>query len=117
MLASLTQLPTRSKVVLGVTALGVVIFLFLMLRLATAPSYSTLMTGLDPADTGKVTAALDAKGISYELQSNGTALAVQKADGAKARIALASEGVSAGSGAAAPGFELFDKQKLGASDF
>jgi flagellar M-ring protein FliF len=117
MLASLTQLPTRSKIVLGVTALGVVVFLFLMLRLATAPSYSTLMSGLDPADTGKVTEALDSQGIPYELQSNGTALAVQKGDAAKARIALAGEGVSAGSGGAAPGFELFDEQKLGASDF
>jgi flagellar M-ring protein FliF len=117
MLPALTKLPTRSKIVLGVTALGVVLFLFFMLRLATAPSYATLMSGLDPAQTGKVTAALDEQGIAYELQSNGTALAVQKADSAKARIALAGQGISGGGGADAPGFELFDSQKLGASDF
>lgn len=117
MLATLTNLPTRSKIVLGVTALGVVLVLFLMLRLATAPSYATLMSGLDPAQTGKVTAALDEQGIAYELQSNGTALAVQKADAAKARIALAGQGIAGGGGGDAPGFELFDNQKLGASDF
>ena len=114
-LATFTQLPTRSKVIFGVTALALLLLIFFMLRLATAPSYSTLQSGLDPAQTGKMTAALDEAGIAYELQSNGTAIAVEKADVAKARIALATTGATAGGDA--PGFELFDNQKLGASDF
>jgi flagellar M-ring protein FliF len=79
---------------------------FLMVRLATQPSYSLLNTGLDPAETGKLTAALD-------LRNNGTALAVESSRTADARIALAEKGLPAKS---SPGFELFDKQKLGASD-
>ena len=53
--------------------------------------------GLDPAQTGKITAALDEQGIAYELQYNGTALAVEKAM-AQARIALAGQGVARGGG-------------------
>src|SRR5215207_6163445 len=110
------KLPTRSKLILGGGAIAVVFVLFFMLRLASAPSYTPLVSALDPADTGKVTAALDEQGIAYELRANGTAVAVQKAQVSNARIALANAGVASSAGAQA-GFELFDEQKLGASDF
>jgi flagellar M-ring protein FliF len=110
------KMPTRSKIALGVAAIGIVAVLFFMLRLASAPSYTMLTSGLDPADTGKVTAALDDQGIGYDLRANGTSVAVEKGQVGPARIALAGAGVNAGGGSQA-GFELFDKQKLGASDF
>jgi len=110
------KMPTRSKIAVGVAALGIVAVLFFMLRLASAPSYTMLASGLEPADSGKVTAALDEQGIAYDLRANGTSVAVEKAQVGPARIALAGAGVNAGSGSQA-GFELFDKQKLGASDF
>jgi flagellar M-ring protein FliF len=75
-----------------------------------------LVSALDPAETGKVTAALDEQGIGYDLRANGTSVAVEKAQVSQARIALASAGVAASAGSQ-EGFELFDKQKLGASDF
>ena len=113
---TLMKMPTRSKIVLGVAAFLIVAVLFFMLRLASAPSYTMLVSALDPAETGKVTAALDEQGIGYELRANGTTVAVEKASVAQARIALASAGVAASAGSQ-EGFELFDKQKLGASDF
>ena len=113
---TLMKLPTRSKIVLGVSALLIIGVLFFMLRLASAPSYTLLSSGMDPADAGKVTAALDEQGIGYELRANGTSVAVEKAQVGPARIALSSAGVSAASGGQ-DGFELFDEQKLGASDF
>ena len=113
--ALLANVTPRGRIVLGAVALGTLVVLILLMRMASAPSYSTLMTGLDPAQTGKVTAALDTKGIGYELQNNGTALAVDKTRTAEARIALASAGVSGSS--AQPGYELLDRQKLGTSNF
>src|SRR3954447_4700916 len=110
-------MPMRSRLGLAGGALAVVVALFLLLRLAGAPSYTLLATGLDPADTGKVTAALDEQGIAYELRAHGTSVAVDKASVARARVALAEKGVSTGSATGGPGFELFDQQKLGASDF
>jgi flagellar M-ring protein FliF len=104
----------KGRVVLGASALGVLVLMFVMFKLASAPSYATMLTGLDPAETGKITAALDEKGVGYEIKNNGTALAVEKASVPQARIALAEKGLP---GKGQPGFELFDKQKLGASDF
>jgi flagellar M-ring protein FliF len=111
----LANITPRGRVVLGAAALGVIGFVLLVFTFASRPSYATLLTGLDPAQTGKITAALDQKGVQYEIQSNGTALGVEKAQIAQARIALAEQGLAAGGGQ--PGFELFDKQKLGTSDF
>src|ERR1044072_8799158 len=109
-------LPARSKGIIAVSAVAILAIAFLMLKIDTAPSYTILTPALDPAQTGKVTATLDEQGIGYELRNNGTALAVDKASVAQARVALAGSGVSldAGSG---KGFELFDEQKLDASDF
>jgi flagellar M-ring protein FliF len=109
-------LPARSKGIIAVSAVAILAIAFLLLRVAGAPSYSMLSSGLDPAQTGKVTAALDEQGIGYELRNNGTALAVEKSQIAQARVALAGSGVSLDAGGG-EGFELFDKQKLGASDF
>jgi flagellar M-ring protein FliF len=109
-------LPARSKGIIAVSAVAILAIAFLMLRVAGAPSYTLLSSGLDPAQTGKVTAALDQSGIAYELRNNGTALAVDKSQVAQARVTLAGQGVSVSAGSG-DGFELFDKQKLGASDF
>jgi flagellar M-ring protein FliF len=92
----------------------VLVLMIVMFKVASAPSYATMLTGLDPAETGKITAALDEKGVGYELKNNGTALGVVKSQIPQARIALAEKGLP---GKGQPGFELFDKQKLGASDF
>ncbi|MEX2196709.1 MAG: flagellar basal-body MS-ring/collar protein FliF [Thermoleophilaceae bacterium] len=110
----LVNVTPRGRIVLVACAVGILLLAFFMFRMATAPSYSTIVSGVDPADTGKMTAALDEQGIGYELQNNGTALAVEKAQVPKARIALAETGLTGGD---KPGFELFDDQKLGASDF
>jgi flagellar M-ring protein FliF len=104
----------KGKAVLAASALGVLVVLFVMFKVASAPSYTTMLTGVDPAETGKITAALDEKGVQYEIKNNGTALGVVKSQVAQARIALAEKGLP---GKGQPGFELFDKQKLGASDF
>jgi len=113
--ALLQQMPTKSKIMLGLAVAGVLLVAFLLFRVAAAPSFATVMTGMDPAETSKITAALDEKGIAYELQNNGTALAVEKGSTAQARVALA-EGGHSGSGKQ-PGYDLLKDQKLGASDF
>jgi flagellar M-ring protein FliF len=116
-LQNLLALPAKTKAVLGVSAVAILAIAFIMLKIATAPSYALIASGLDPAQTGKITAALDTQGIAYELKNNGTALAVQKSATAQARIALAGQGVQASGGGTQPGNELLDQSKLGASQF
>jgi flagellar M-ring protein FliF len=113
---SFLRLPARSKGIAAVSTVAVLGVAFLLLKIATAPSYSLIASGLDPSTTGKATAALDQAGISYQLQANGSGLAVESSQVAQARIALASGGVDA-TGGSQPGFSLFDKTKLGASQF
>src|SRR3954467_973257 len=113
---NLLALPAKTKAILGVSLVAILAIAFIMLKVATAPSYALITSGLDPAQTGKITAALDEQGISYELRNNGTALAVQKTSTAQARVALAAQGVQA-SGGTQPGYELLDQSKLGASQF
>jgi flagellar M-ring protein FliF len=113
--SALQQMPAKSKLILAGSILGILFVAFMLFRVAAAPSYSTMRTGLDPAETGKITAALDAAGIGYELQNNGTALAVEKSKTAQAQVALAEGGL--GGASKKPGYELLKEQKLGASDF
>jgi flagellar M-ring protein FliF len=110
----LANLTPRGRIAVAAAGVALLVLLFLLFRMATQPSFELMMSGLDPADTGKVTASLDEQGIAYELRNNGTAVAVEKSSTADARIALAKTGMP---GADKPGFELFDKQKLGTSDF
>ncbi len=114
---NILALPAKTKAILAVSAVAILGIAFIMLKIATAPAYSTIASGLDPAQTGKITAALDEQGIAYEIQNNGTALAVTKAQMSEARIALASQGVEASGGGTQPGYELLDESKLGASQF
>jgi flagellar M-ring protein FliF len=110
-----SKLTPKGWAMVGGAAAVAVVFLVLIFNFASKPSYSTLLTGLDPTQTGKITSTLSTKGIGYQIQNNGTALAVQSDMTGQARIALASAGLLGGT--TQPGFELFDKQQLGASNF
>ncbi len=109
-----TRLTPRGWIILGAGAVAGILFIYLFVHMVSKPSYSTLATGLEPAQTGKMTSALDQQGIGYELQNNGTALAVQSNETAQARVALAGAGLL---GNTHPGFELFNKSSLGESQF
>src|SRR2546421_746359 len=89
----MSRLSPRGWAMIGVSAAVGVLFLYFVFHLASQPSYSTLLTGLDPAQTGKITSTLDTKGIPYQLQNNGTALGVSSDKTAQARVALATAGL------------------------
>src|ERR1700754_2867211 len=111
-LQNLLALPAKTKAILGVSAIAILAIAFIMLKVATAPQYALIASGLDPAQTGKITSALDSQGIAYELRNNGTALAVQKSQTAQANIALSAQGVQTSGGGSQPGYELLDQSKL-----
>ncbi|HJS94650.1 MAG TPA: flagellar basal-body MS-ring/collar protein FliF, partial [Solirubrobacteraceae bacterium] len=112
----ITKLTPKGWAMVGGAAAAAIVFLVLVMHFASTKSYTTLETSLDPAQTGKITSALDAKGIGYEIQNGGTALAVDSGQVSQARIALATAGLL-GVGSQQPGFTLLDKSSLGASNF
>src|SRR3954468_9977842 len=85
----LQSMSTRGKLLLAASIIGIAVVGFLLVSVATKPTYTTLGAGLDPAQTGTLTAALDSQGISYKLANGGTAIDVPSADVARARVALA----------------------------
>ena len=112
----ISKMTPKGWAMLGGSVAVAIVFLMLVMNFASKQSYTTLQTGLDPAQTGKVTSALDAKGISYQLENGGTALAVNSSQVSQARIALATAGLL-GVGSQQPGFELLNSSQLGASNF
>ncbi len=73
-----------------------------------------LFSGLDPSDTAAVVSALDAAKIDYALGGGGTVVEVPSADVDRARILLAEQDLP---GAGNVGFELFENQSFGLTDF
>jgi len=110
------KLTPKGWAMVGGSVAAAILFLVVIMHFASAPSYSTLLTGLDPAQTGKIESTLSSKGIGYQIQNGGTALAVDSSQTSQARIALASAGLL-GVGSTQPGFELLNSQQLGASNF
>lgn len=110
----LARLSTRGKIALGGAALAVVVLVFVLFQMATQQSYTKVASGIDPAETGQVTKALESKGIAYQIGDGGTSVSVAESEVDQARIALAESDAVGGN---KPGFELFEKQEFGASDF
>ena len=108
------KMSPKGWVMLGGSLVLGVAFLMIVMSVASKPSYSTLEAGIDPAQTGKITSTLSAAGISYQLQNNGTAVAVNSSQTAQARVALATAGLLT---TQQPGFSLLDSQQLGQSNF
>jgi len=109
-----SRLTPRGWLIAGATAVAAILFIYLFVHTVSQPSYTTLVSGVQPSQTGKMTSTLSAQGIGYELQDNGTAIAVQANEASKARVALAGANLL---GNTQPGFSLFEKQNLGESNF
>jgi flagellar M-ring protein FliF len=83
------KMSIRSWAIIGGSIAVSLVFITLLVNVASAPSYSTLLTGVSPTQTGKITAQLATSGIPYQLQNGGTAVAVPASDVSQARVALA----------------------------
>lgn len=78
-------------------------------------SQALLYAGLDPADSARVSEALDTAGIPYEFRGGGSSIYVARNQVDEARVRVASGGVlNSGS----VGYEIFDESDaLGATSF
>lgn len=76
--------------------------------------YSTLFVNLEPGDAGKVTEALKAQKIDYQLANDGHTITVAKEQLYEARMEMARQGLPENGG---QGYEIFDKVQIGMTDF
>src|SRR5437773_192232 len=78
------------------------------------PLYRPLFTNLSEQDAGAIVEALRAEKVEFQLGDGGRAVLVPADRLYELRLTLASRGLPAGGGV---GFELFDRQTLGQTDF
>ncbi len=93
----------RRRAVIVVATVAMFAAVLGLSRMATAPQMALLYSGLDPAAAGDVVAALEQRGVAYEVR--GGAIHVDQAQRDELRLTLASEGLPA---AGAAGYELLD---------
>lgn len=94
-----------------VGALALVIGLSLYLG---KPEFKVLYSNLGPEDANSVIKALQSEKIQYRLTDNGSTIMIPAEKVYDQRIKLAGEGALVGQGI---GFEIFDKVKVGQTDF
>jgi len=110
------KLGARQKVIAVVSLLVLVIGLSWLSTKETPMDGAILFSRLSPEDAGRLVEELQSQNIPYELTAGGTAIEVPKDRVDELRITLAAGG-AAPSGGAAVGFELFDQQSFGATNF
>ena len=93
---------------------GLLLALVLLVFLQPAGDYGVLFSNLSQEDAGNIVSRLKGKKIPYQLEADGTSIAVPRSEVYELRLQLAGEGMPRGGGV---GFELFDRQNLGVTDF
>ncbi len=103
---SLLALGSRRLAVLGLVGLSVFAAVGFGSYYLSRPEYEPLYAGLDSQDVARIGAALQEAGISFDVNTEGTAVLVRPAQTAQARMLLAEKGLPS---SASAGYELFDK--------
>jgi flagellar M-ring protein FliF len=109
----LDQIPTRQKILIVAVACLVAGGLFFGLRWNKERDLRPLFSNLAADDAGAVVEKLRASNVEFKVADNGTIL-VPSARVAELRLDMASAGLPK---TGRLGFELFDKQNFGASEF
>jgi len=123
--APITRLPVRSLSALGGAsgsrryvligaAAAAIIAVWAVGKWASTPTYVTLYSDLDLSEAGTIDDKLKKSAIPHRLGEGGTEILVPVSDVARARVALAKDGLPSGG---RPGLELFDKPTWGMTDF
>jgi len=97
------RLDMRRRVLLAGVTLAVFLGVLGMTRLATTPDFSLLYAGLEEAAAGEVIAALDQRGVAYQVRGGSILVDGSRRD--SLRMELAAEGLPANG---LNGYELLD---------
>ena len=110
------KLNRAQKAVIAGTLLaviGFIVFLVLYTAKSRGDNYAVLFDHLSSKDAGLIIQELEKEGVAYKIPADGV-IEVPRKEVYKVRIAVASKGLPKESHV---GFELFNKQEFGATDF
>lgn len=107
-------LTAMRKLTMVIVTLVVVVGFVAIMALGARPSYRALFTNLSPEDAAAVVERLKERRIPYRLATGAGAIEVPEEMLPEVRLALATDGLPQSGGV---GFELFDRNSFGATDF
>ena len=113
MTALWSRLSTSARTTLIAGVALTLIAAVLVLWWAMRTDYQVLFSNLEPADAGAVVQALKTQKVAYRLENQGRTIAVPADRVYETRLALMSSGTPLSGGV---GFEIFDRQGLGATE-
>jgi flagellar M-ring protein FliF len=104
---NLLSLGRQRLIILAGTAVTVVVALLLGLNTISRPDYAPIYSNLSVTSASAIEATLTNAGFRVMVSEDGSSVSVPRADGARARMALAETGVPVDGD---PGWELFDEK-------
>lgn len=108
------KLTVPQKVIIGGAVVATIILLGTLLMILNEPEYSTLFTNLQEEDAGKVIEYLNTEQIAYQIGDDGRTIKVPKEIVYETRLGLSGKGIP---GSGIVGYEIFDKNTMGMSEF
>jgi flagellar M-ring protein FliF len=108
------KLSIQQRMLMGGLVILTVLLLIFVLFVFNEPNYVVLFGKLSQEDASKVVEYLNAQKIPYKVDDNESAIKVPKDKVYEARLALAGKGVPS---SGIIGYEIFDKNTMGMSDF
>lgn len=106
--------PLSRKISLGAVALFSLTLFALIILQTRQTDYQLLFANLQQDDASSIVGWLKERKVPYEIQGGGSSIYVPADQVYEARLELAGSGLPQGGGV---GFEIFDKQSLGITDF
>jgi flagellar M-ring protein FliF len=108
------RMTMRQRIMLIVGAVGTLALIVALVMYGSQPEYGVLFSDLKPADSQSIIEKLKAANVPYRLTNSGTTITVPYDKVAELRLQMASSGVLTGGHI---GFDIFDKNSFGATDF
>ncbi|HEY9765038.1 MAG TPA: flagellar basal-body MS-ring/collar protein FliF, partial [Chroococcales cyanobacterium] len=102
------------RAVIGVIALAAAVLISVLVMWAQTPDWAPLFTNLAPRDAGEIVAKLKEQKVAFQIGEGGGAILVPSKHVHELRLQLAGQGLPQGG---TVGFELFDKNNFGMTDF
>jgi flagellar M-ring protein FliF len=109
-----SRMEMRQRIMLVVGALGTLSLIGVLVMYGTQPEYGVLFSDLKPGDSQSIIEKLKTANVPYKITNGGTTISVPYDKVAELRLQMASTGVLTGGHV---GFDIFDKNSFGATDF
>lgn len=103
----------QKMLIAGIIILSVILFVFVVF-VFNEPNYATLYTNLAAEDAATVVDHLNSQKVPYKLDDNGQTIKIPKEKVYEMRLSMAAKGIPS---TGIIGYEIFDKNTMGMSDF